>query len=100
MMDAFDELANARAEQVFGEFLAWVECQPARPALHAALDVVEEALGCQQGVTVERYALSCEAVDWLARVAASQGFVGMAACFVGMGETVRRLKVRVTDAAL
>jgi hypothetical protein len=99
-MDALDDLAHVWAEQVLGEFLVWVECQPARTALLTALDVVEEALGCQQGMAVERYALSCEAVDWLARVAASQGFVDMAACFVGMGETLRRLKVRVTDASL
>jgi hypothetical protein len=94
-MDALDDLAHVRAEQVFGEFLAWVECQPARPALLAALDVVNEALCCEQGVSVAVYVTACEAVDWLARVAASQGFVDMAACFVGVGETLRRLPVRV-----
>jgi hypothetical protein len=99
-MDALDDLAHARAEQVFGEFLAWVECQPARSALLSALDVVNEALCCEQGVAVAVYVAACEAVDWLARVAASQGFVDMAACFVGMGETVRRLPVRVTDAVV
>ena len=99
-MDALDDLAQVWAEQVFGEFLAWVECQPARPALLAALDVVNEALGCEQGVSVSVYSAACEAVDWLARVAACQGFVDMAACFVGVGETLRRLPVRVTDAAL
>ena len=99
-MDALDDLAHVWAEQVFGEFLAWVECQPARPALLAALDVVNEALGCEQGVAVAVYAAACEAADWLARVAASQGFVDMAACFVGVGEAVRRLPVRATDAAL
>jgi hypothetical protein len=99
-MDALDDLAHAWAEQVFGEFLAWVECQPARPALLAALDVVNEALGCEQGVSVAVSAAAYEAADWLARVAASQGFVDMAACFVGVGETVLRLEVRVTDAAL
>jgi hypothetical protein len=99
-MDASDELAHAWAEQVFGEFLAWVECQPARAALLAALDVVNEALGCEQGITVAMSAAACEAADWLARVAAGQGFVDMAACFVGMGETVRRLPVRSTDATL
>ena len=99
-MDALDALARAQAEQVFGEFLAWVQSQPARAALLTALDVVEEALGCQHGVTVEQYALCCEVLDPLSRVAADQGFVDMAACFVGMGETVRRLKVRGIDAAL
>ena len=99
-MDALDDLAHAWAEQVFGEFLAWVECQPARAALLAALDVVNEALGCEQGVSVVVHAAACEAVDWLARVAAGQGFVDMAACFVGMGETVRRLPMRGIDAAL
>src|SRR6266571_2252175 len=99
-MDALDDLAYAWAEQVFGEFLVWVACQPARAALLSALDVVNEALGCEQGVAVALYAAACEAVDWLARVAAHQGFVDMAACFVGMGETVRRLPVRVTNAAL
>jgi hypothetical protein len=99
-MDALDELAYARAEQVFGEFLAWVECQPARAALLAALDVVNEALDCEQGIGVVHAQAACEAADWLARVAAGQGFVDMAACFVGIGETVRRLKVRDTDAAL
>jgi hypothetical protein len=99
-MDALDDLARAWAEQVFGEFLAWVECQPARAALLTALDVVDEALCCEQGVSVAVSAAACEAVDWLARVAAGQGFVDMAACFVSVGETVRRLPVRVTNAAL
>jgi hypothetical protein len=99
-MDALDDLAHVWAEQVFGEFLAWVECQPARPALLAALDVVDEALCCEQGVSVAVSAAACEAADWLAREAAGQGFVDMAACFVGVGETVRRLPVRVTDAAV
>jgi hypothetical protein len=99
-MEALDDLAHAWAEQVFGEFLAWVDCQPARPALLAALDVVNEALGCEQGVSVALHAAACEAADWLARVAAGQGFVEMAECFVGVGETVRRLPVRGTDAAL
>jgi hypothetical protein len=99
-MEALDDLAHVWAEQVFGEFLAWVACQPARAALLAALDVVNEALGCEQGVAVAVYAAACEAVDWLARVAAGQGFVDMAACFVSMGETVRRLPVRIMDAAL
>ena len=99
-METRDDLAPQWAEQVFGEFLAWVACQPARPALLAALDVVNEALGCEQGITVAVSAAACEAADWLARVAAGQGFVEMAACFVGMGETVRRLPVRGTDAAL
>jgi len=84
-VDAVDDLAHVWAEQVFGEFLAWVERQEVRAVLLAALDVVNEAVGCQQGMTVERYALSCEAVDWLARVAASQGFVEMTECFLGMG---------------
>jgi len=69
-MDAFDDLAQVWAEQVLGEFLDWVACQPARAALLAALDVVNEALGCEQGITVALYATACEAVDWLARVAA------------------------------
>jgi hypothetical protein len=99
-MDALDDLAHVWAEQVFGEFLAWVECQPARAALLSALDVVNEALGCEQGVTVALSAAACEAVDPLSQVAASQGFVDMAACFVGMGETVRRLPAKVTNAAL
>jgi hypothetical protein len=99
-MERVDDLGHVWAEQVFGEFLAWVECQPARAVLLAALDVVNEALGCEQGITVAVYAAACEAADPLSRVAASQGFVDMAACFVGMGETVRRLQVRVTDAAL
>jgi hypothetical protein len=99
-MEVVDDLGHVWAEQVFGEFLAWVECQPARPALLAALDVVNESLCCEQGVSVAMSAAACEAVDWLARVAAGQGFVDMAACFVGIGETVRRLPVRVTDAAL
>ncbi len=99
-MEALDDLGHTWAEQVFGEFLAWVVCQPAQAALLAALDVVNEALGCKQGVSVAHSRAACEAADWLARVAASQGFVDMAACFVGMGETVRRLKVRGTDAAL
>jgi len=99
-MDALDDLAQLWAEQVFGEILAWVACQPARAALLAALDVVNEALGCEQGVSVAVQAAACEAADWLARVAASQGFVDMAACLVGIGETVRRLPVRATDAAL
>jgi hypothetical protein len=98
-MDALDDLAHVRAEQVFGEFLAWVERHPARPALLAALDVVNEALCCEQGVAVAVSA-ACEAADWLARVAAGQGFVDMAACFVDIGETLRRLPVRGTDAAL
>jgi hypothetical protein len=100
MMDALDELAYEQAEQVFGEFLAWVECQPARAARLSALDVVNEALGCEQGITVAVSVVACEAVDPLSRVAAGQGFVDMAACFVSIGETVRRLPVRVTDAAL
>ena len=99
-METRGDLAREEAEQVFGEFLVWVKCQPARAALLAALDVVEEALGWKPGVTVEQYALCCEALDWLAWVAVSQGFVDMAACFVGMGETVQRLKVRGIDAAL
>jgi hypothetical protein len=99
-MEVVDDLGHVWAEQVFGEFLAWVECQPARAALLVALDVVNEALGCEQGVSVELSAAACEAVDWLARVAAGQGFVDMAACFVGIGETLRRLPVRTTDAAL
>jgi hypothetical protein len=99
-MEALDDLAHAWAEQVFGEFLAWVACQPARAALLAALDVVNEALGCEQGVSVALSAVACEAADWLARVAAGQGFVEMAECFVGVGETLRRLPVRGTDAAL
>jgi hypothetical protein len=99
-METRDDLAYQWAEQVFGEFLAWVECQPARAALLAALDVVNEALGCEQGVSIALSAAACEAVGWLARVAASQGFVDVAVCFVGVGETVRRLPVRGTDAAL
>jgi hypothetical protein len=99
-MDALDDLAHAWAEQVFGEFLAWVECQPARPALLAALDVLDEALCCEQGVSVAVSAAAYEAVDPLSRVAASQGFVDMVACFVGVGETLRRLPVRGTDAAV
>jgi hypothetical protein len=81
-------------------YLAWVACQPARAALLTALGVVNEALGCEQGISVALSAAACEAVDWLARVAASQGFVDVAVCFVGVGETVRRLPVRGTDAAL
>jgi hypothetical protein len=95
-MEIVDDLAHVWAEQVLGEFLDWVEGQPARPAL----DVVNEALCCEQGVSVAVHAAACEAADWLARVAAGQGFVDMAACFVGVGETVRRLPVRGTDAAL
>jgi hypothetical protein len=99
-MEVVDDLGHMWAEQVFGEFLAWVERQEARAALLAALDVVNEALGCEQGITVAMSTASCEAADWLARVAAGQGFVDMAACFVGIGETVRRLPVRGADAAL
>ena len=99
-METRDDLAHVWAEQVLGEFLDWVECHPARAALLAALDVVNEALGCEQGITVALSLAACEAADWLVRVAASQGFVEMAACFVGMGETVRRLPVRGTDAVL
>jgi hypothetical protein len=99
-MEGVDDLASVWAELVLGEFLAWVQGQPARAALLAALDVVNEALGCEQGVSVAHARAACEAADWLARVAASQGFVDMAACFVGMGETVRRMPVRATDAAV
>ena len=99
-METRDDLAHAWAEQVFGEFLDWVESQPARAALLSALDVVNEALGCEQGITVALSAAACEAADWLAWVAACQGFVDVAVCFVGMGETVRRLPVRGMDAAL
>ena len=99
-MEVVDDLASVWAELVLGEFLAWVESQPARAALLAALDVVNDALGCEQGVSVVLSLAACEAADWLARVAASQGFVDMAVCFVGVGETVRRLPVRATDAAL
>jgi len=99
-MEVVDDLAHVWAELVLGEFLAWVACQPARAALFAALDVVNEALGCEQGITVAHARSACEAADWLARVATGQGFVDMAACFVGIGETVRRLPVRGRDAAL
>jgi hypothetical protein len=99
-MEVVDDLASVWAELVLGEFLAWVQCQPARPALLAALDVVNEALGCEQGITVAHARMACEVADWLARVAAGQGFVDMAACFVGVAETVRRMPVRGTDAVL
>jgi hypothetical protein len=99
-METRDDLAHQWAEQVFGEFLDWVQCQPARAALLAALDVVNEALGCEHGVSIALSVAACEAVDWLARVAASQGFVEVAVCLVGVSEKVRRLPVRVTDAAL
>jgi hypothetical protein len=62
-MEVVDDLGHVWAEQVFGEFLAWVESQPARAALLVALDVVNEALGCEQGVSVALSAAACEAVD-------------------------------------
>ena len=99
-MEVVDDLASVWAELVLGEFLAWVESQPARAALLAALDVVNEALGCEQGVSVAHARAALEAADWLARVAASQGFVHIAACFVDIRETMQRLPVRTTDAAL
>ena len=41
-MEVVDDLGHICAELVLGEFLAWVQYQP---ALLATLDVVNEALG-------------------------------------------------------
>ncbi len=79
-----DEVAQAIAEQILGQFLEWVMHQDERDQILADLRTVNDALVCGGQGSKAGYQAASGAAAGLMALAASHGFVEMAEIFAGL----------------
>ena len=81
-----DEVAQAIAEQVFGQFLEWAMQQEEREQILADLQTVNDVLLCGAQGSKVGYQAASAAEAGLMALAATHGFVEMAEIFAGLSQ--------------
>ena len=81
-----DDVAQAIAEQILGQFLEWVMHQDERDQILADLRTVNDALVCGGQGSKAGYQAASGAAAGLMALAANHGFVEMAEIFAGLSQ--------------
>jgi len=81
-----DEVAQAIAEQILGQFLEWVLCQDEYDQVLADLQTVNAVLVCGAQGNKAAYQAAHGAAARLMALASNHGFVEMAEIFAGLSQ--------------
>ena len=81
-----DEVAQAIAEQLLGQFLEWAMQQEERDQILADLQTVNDVLVCGVEGSKAGYQAASSAAAGLMELAATHGFVEMAEIFAGLSQ--------------
>ena len=81
-----DEVAQAIAEQILGQFLEWVLCQDEYDQVLADLQTVNAVLVCGGQGNKAGYQAASDAAARLMALASTHGFLEMAEVFAGLSQ--------------
>ena len=81
-----DDVAQAIAEQILGQFLEWVMHQDERDQILADLRTVNDALVCGEQGSKAGYQAASAAAAGLMALAATHGFLEMVEVFAGLSQ--------------